>query len=68
MQLEAQYAQLSRQLNPSQRGRLQKYLVEPAAEVAINVGKEIGKEILKTIAKSQIEKRTNFRFPEAKKK
>ena len=68
MQLEAQYAQLSRQLNPPQKSRLRKYLAEPAAEVAINVGKEIGKEVLKTVAKSQIEKRTKFKFPESKKK
>ena len=48
MQLEAQYAQLSRQLNPPQKSFLREYLAEPAAAAAKDVSKDLTKELIKT--------------------
>ena len=48
MQLEAQYAQLSRQLNPPQKSFLREYLAEPASAAGKEVAKEIAKDLIKT--------------------
>ena len=48
MQLEAQYAQLSRQLNPPQKSFLREFLAEPASAAAKEVSKELAKELIKT--------------------
>ena len=48
MQLEAQYAQLGRQLNPPQKSFLREYLSEPASAAAKDVSRELFKELIKT--------------------
>ena len=48
MQLEVQYAQLSRQLNPPQKSILNTYLSEPTSAAAKEVSKELAKELIKT--------------------
>lgn len=48
MQLEVQYAQLSRQLNPPQKSFLDNYLAEPTSMAAKEVSKELAKELIKT--------------------
>ena len=54
MQLEAQYAQLSRQLNPPQKTFLREYLAEPASAAAKEVSKELAKEFIKTGVKAAV--------------
>ena len=48
MQLEAQYAQLSRQRNPPEKSFLREYLAEPASAAGKEVAKEIAKDLIKT--------------------
>ena len=48
MQLEVQYSQLSRQLNPPQKSILNTYLAEPTSAAAKEVSKELAKELIKT--------------------
>ena len=48
MQLEVQYAQLSRQLNPPQKSLLNTFLAEPTSAAAKEVSKELAKELIKT--------------------
>ena len=48
MQLEVQYAQLSRQLNPPQKSLLTTFLAEPTSAAAKEVSKETAKELIKT--------------------
>lgn len=54
MQLEAQYAQLSRQLNPPQKSFLNTYLSEPTSAAAKEVYKELAKELVKTGVKTGV--------------
>ena len=56
MQLEAQYAQLSRQLNPPQKSFLREYLAEPASSAAKEVSKELFKEAIKTGVNAAVKK------------
>ena len=48
MQLEVQYAQLSRQLNPPQKSLLNTFLAEPTSAAAKEVSKALAKELIKT--------------------
>ena len=54
MQLEVQYAQLSRQLNPPQKSILNTYLSEPTSAAAKEVTKELAKELVKTGVKAAV--------------
>ena len=54
MQLEVQYAQLSRQLNPPQKSFLNTYLAEPTSAAAKDVSKELAKELIKTGVKAAV--------------
>ena len=56
MQLEVQYAQLSRQLNPPQKSILDTYLSEPTSAAAKEVTKELVKEAIKTGVKAAVKR------------
>ena len=56
MQLEVQYAQLSRQLNPPQKSLLNTYLAEPTSAAAKEVTKELAKELVKTGVKAAVKR------------
>ena len=60
MQLEAQYAQLSQQLNPPQKSFLREYLAEPARNAAKEVSKELAKEIIKVGISSATKGKVNL--------
>ena len=60
MQLEAQYAQLSQQLNPPQKSFLREYLAEPARNAAKEVAKELTKEIIKVGISSATKGKVNL--------
>ena len=56
MQLEVQYAQLSRQLNPPQKSLLNTFLAEPTSAAAKEVSKELAKELIKTGVKAAVKR------------
>ena len=56
MQLEVQYAQLSRQLNPPQKSLLNTFLAEPTSAAAKEVSKELAKELVKTGVKAAVKR------------
>ena len=56
MQLEVQYAQLSRQLNPPQKSLLNTYLAEPTSAAA----KEVTKELVKKGVKAAVKRMGNM--------
>ena len=56
MQLEVQYAQLSRQLNPPQKSFLNTYLAEPTSAATKEVTKELAKELVKTGVKAAVKR------------